>query len=76
VQKGKYIDMNKDQIIDPLKVVQTPVVDASGVASLLMTNKACVVDAPEEDKITGPDGGMGDMGGFQVDFKKYLKINK
>jgi chaperonin GroEL len=70
--------MNKDQIVDPFKVVWTPVVDASGVASLLTTNKACVVDAPEEDKITGPeedkitgpDGGMGDMGGFQVDFKK------
>ena len=39
-------------------------------------SEACVIDAPEEDKITGPDGGMGDMGGFQVDFKKYLKINK
>jgi chaperonin GroEL len=52
-------------IVDPLRVVRTALVDASGVASLLMTSEVCVVDAPEEDKPTGgPGGGMGGMGGM------------
>ena len=46
--------------------------DASGVASLLTTSEACVVDAPEEDMagaggpggMGGGMGGMGGMGGF------------
>jgi chaperonin GroEL len=47
-------------IVDPLRVVRTALVDASGVASLLMTSEVCVVDAPEEDKPAGgPGGGMG-----------------
>lgn len=33
-------------IIDPFKVVKTGLVDASGVASLLTTSEACIVDAP------------------------------
>jgi chaperonin GroEL len=49
-QKGEYVDMIKAGIVDPLKVVRTALVDASGVASLLTTSEACVVDAPEEDK--------------------------
>jgi chaperonin GroEL len=69
-QKGEYIDMIKAGIVDPLKVVRTALVDASGVASLLTTSEACVVDAPEEDKpaggagMGGGMGGMGGMGGF------------
>ncbi|KIM81641.1 hypothetical protein PILCRDRAFT_821407 [Piloderma croceum F 1598] len=69
-QKGEYVDMIKAGIVDPLKVVRTALVDASGVASLLTTSEACVVDAPEEDKpavgggMGGGMGGMGGMGGF------------
>ncbi|KAF8961721.1 chaperonin Cpn60/TCP-1 family [Flammula alnicola] len=48
--KGEYVDMIKAGIVDPLKVVRTALVDASGVASLLTTSECCVVDAPEEDK--------------------------
>ncbi|KAG6380013.1 hypothetical protein JVT61DRAFT_8087 [Boletus reticuloceps] len=67
--KGEYVDMIKAGIVDPLKVVRTALVDASGVASLLTTSEACVVDA-EEEKPAGPGGmgggmgGMGGMGGF------------
>jgi chaperonin GroEL len=61
---GKYVDMIKAGIVDPLKVVRTALVDASGVASVLMTSEACVVDAPEEEKAGGGGGGMGGMGGF------------
>ena len=48
-------------ILDPLKVVRTALVDASGVASLLTTSECCVVDA--EDK-AAPGGGMGGMPGM------------
>lgn len=62
--KGEYVDMIKARIVDPLKVVRTVLVDASGVASLLTTSEACVVDAPEADK-PAVGGGMGDgMGGM------------
>ena len=67
--KGEYADMIKSGIVDPLKVVRTALVDASGVASLLTTSECCVVDAPEEEKagpagMGGGMGGMGGMGGF------------
>jgi chaperonin GroEL len=35
IQKDEYINMIKPRIVDPLKVVRTVLVDASGVASLL-----------------------------------------
>ncbi|KAJ7714572.1 chaperonin Cpn60/TCP-1 family [Mycena maculata] len=69
--KGEYADLLKAGIVDPLKVVRTALVDASGVASLLTTSECCVVDAPEEEKagpgaggMGGGMGGMGGMGGF------------
>jgi chaperonin GroEL len=64
--KGEYVDMIKAGIVDPLKVVRTALVDASGVASLLTTSEVCVVEA-EEDKppaSPGMGGGMGGMGGM------------
>ncbi len=63
--KGEFTDMIKAGIVDPLKVVRTALVDASGVASLLTTSEACVVEAPEEGKATpSPGAGMGGMGGM------------
>ncbi|OCF36576.1 hsp60-like protein [Kwoniella heveanensis CBS 569] len=59
-QTSQYRDMISAGILDPLKVVRTALVDASGVASLLTTSEACVVDA--EDKT--PGGGMAGMGGM------------
>jgi chaperonin GroEL len=49
-QNGEYVDLIKAGIIVPLKVVRTALMDASGVASLLTTSEACVVDVLEEDK--------------------------
>ncbi|POW19658.1 hypothetical protein PSHT_04452 [Puccinia striiformis] len=61
---GEYKDLVASGIIDPLKVVKTALNDAAGVASLLTTSEACVVDAPE-DKAAPPMGGMGGgMGGM------------
>jgi len=48
-----------------LKIVRQSLINAAGVASLLFTTEACVVDAPEEKGPGGPPGmgGMGGMGG-------------
>jgi chaperonin GroEL len=63
--KGEYVDMIKAGIVDPLKVVRTALVDAAGVASLLTTSEACIVDGEEDKPAGGPGmGGMGGMGGF------------
>jgi len=41
----------KKGIIDPTKVVRTALVDAAGVASLMITTEAMIVNEPEkEDK--------------------------
>ncbi|KAF8162588.1 hypothetical protein B0H34DRAFT_794390 [Crassisporium funariophilum] len=59
--RGEYVGMVARGIVDPLKVVKTALVDASGVASLLTTSEACMVDVSEDDKA---GGGMGGMGGY------------
>lgn len=61
--KGIYCDMFQTGIIDPTKVVRTALVDSSGVASLMITTEAMIVDAPKTDK-DSPMGGMGGMGGM------------
>ncbi|KGB79735.1 hsp60-like protein [Cryptococcus deuterogattii 99/473] len=64
-QTSQYRDMIAAGILDPLKVVRTALVDASGVASLLTTSEACVVDAEEKTPPAGMGmGGMGGMGGM------------
>lgn len=65
--KGQYVDMFKEGIIDPTKVVRTALVDASGVASLMLTTDAMVVELPQKEGAAGgapPMGGMGGMGGM------------
>jgi chaperonin GroEL len=61
--KGVYVDMFQAGIIDPTKVVRTSLVDAAGVASLMLTTDAMVVELPKDEKAGGP-GGMGGMGGM------------
>ena len=56
--------MLTDGIIDPTKVVRCALVDSSGVASLMITTEAMIVEAPKSDKDGGPPGGMGGMGGM------------
>jgi len=70
-QTGKYVDMIKEGIIDPTKVVRTALQDAASVAGLLITTEAMVADIPEKAPAGGgmgggaPDmGGMGGMGGM------------
>lgn len=59
--KGEYTDMIASGIIDPLKVVRSGLVDASGVASLLATTECAIVDVPEPAPAGAPQvpGGLG-----------------
>lgn len=56
----------KEGIIDPTKVVRTAITDSAGVASLMITTEATIVDVKEEGGAGGPPGGMpgGGMGGM------------
>ena len=64
---GVYEDLVKAGVIDPLKVVRTALVDASSVASLMMTSECGITEAPKEESPPlpgGMGGGMGGMGGM------------
>jgi len=65
-QSGEYVDMMKEGIIDPTKVVRLALQDAASVASLLITTEAMVAEKPEKKAapaMGGHDhgGGMGGM---------------
>ncbi len=60
-QTGEYVDMIKEGIIDPTKVVRLALQDASSVAGLLITTEAMIAEAPKPEKAPAmPAGGMGD----------------
>jgi len=64
-QSGEYVDLVKNGIIDPTKVVRCALQDAASVAGLLITTEAMVADRPEKKAppMGGPGGGgMGGMG--------------
>lgn len=62
---NEFGDMIARGILDPLKVVRTALVDASGVASLLTTSECMIVEAPKKESSPVP-GGMGGMGGMDM----------
>ena len=47
---GKYVDMFKAGIIDPLKVVRTALQNAASIAGLLLTTETLVTDFEKDDK--------------------------
>lgn len=47
---GEYVNMKEKGIIDPTKVVRTALVDASSVASLMLTTECMIFDEPEKKK--------------------------
>ena len=63
VESAKPVDMLKEGIIDPLKVVRTAVQNAISVAIMILTTEALVTDLPEKkEPMPGmPPGGMGGM---------------
>ncbi|MCA3261371.1 MAG: chaperonin GroEL [Telmatospirillum sp.] len=68
-QTGEYVDMIKEGVIDPTKVVRLALQDAASVAALLITTEAMIADRPKKDEAPaggggGMGGGMGGMGGM------------
>jgi len=63
---GKYEDMVKAGIIDPVKVTRSALQNAVSVASLVLTTEAMVTDLPEKNLPAAPQmpdmSGMGGMG--------------
>jgi chaperonin GroEL len=47
---GKYVDMFKAGIIDPLKVVRTALTNAASISGLMLTTETLVTDYKKEDK--------------------------
>ncbi|MEK7605233.1 MAG: chaperonin GroEL [Patescibacteria group bacterium] len=59
------VDMLKEGIIDPLKVVRSAVQNAVSVATMILTTESLVTDIPEEKPGLPGAGGMpGGMGGM------------
>jgi len=46
---GKYVDMFKSGIIDPLKVVRTALTNAASVAGLMLTTETLVTDYKKDE---------------------------
>ena len=63
-QAGKFEDLVKAGIVDPVKVVRTALQDAASVAGLLITTEAMVADIPEDKGAMPPMPDMGGMGGM------------
>jgi len=63
-QNGEFVDLVKEGIIDPTKVVRTALQDAASVAALLITTEAMVAEKPEPKPAGGMPGGMDGMGGM------------
>jgi chaperonin GroEL len=59
---GVYEDLVKSGVIDPTKVTRSALLNASSVATLLLTSDALVADKPKKEKApAGPAGGEEDM---------------
>ena len=50
VISGEFVDMIKDGIIDPVKVVRGALENAASIAAMILTTDALITDAPEKDK--------------------------
>ncbi|MBI4096206.1 MAG: chaperonin GroEL [Candidatus Levybacteria bacterium] len=64
VETAKPVDMLKEGIIDPLKVVRTAIQNAISVAIMILTTEALVTDLPEKKESPMPGGMPGGMGGM------------
>jgi chaperonin GroEL len=63
----EYVDLLKDGVIDPVKVVRCALENAASVASLMLTTETMIAEAPKKDSGGGGGGGhpgMGGMGGM------------
>ena len=59
-RNDRYVDMVKEGIIDPTKVVRSALQNAASVATLLLTSDALVAEIGKEEK-KGGGGGHDEM---------------
>ena len=62
VDKGDYVDLVSEGIIDPAMVTRSALQNAASIAALFLTTEAVVADKPEKAAPVAP--GAGDMGGM------------
>jgi chaperonin GroEL len=55
---GKYVDMFKAGIIDPLKVVRTALQNAASIAGLMLTTETLITDLDKDDKKPMAEGSV------------------
>ena len=55
---GKYVDMYKAGIIDPVKVVRTALANAASIAALLLTTEALVTNIDKDNKDAKAEGSV------------------
>ncbi len=58
-REGKFVDMVKSGILDPMKVARCALENAVSVAAMLLTTEAIVADAPQEEKAVPQGMGAG-----------------
>ena len=64
-ENAKSVDMMKNGIVDPLKVVRSAVQNAISVATMILTTEALVTDLPDKNPPPAMPGGMpGGMDGM------------
>ncbi len=54
VISGEYVDMIKEGIIDPVKVVRGALENAASIAAMILTTEALITDLPEKEKPMAP----------------------
>jgi chaperonin GroEL len=59
---GEFVDMIKEGIVDPTKVVRSALENAASVAAMFLTTEAVIADKPEGK--SGHSHGAPDMGGM------------
>jgi chaperonin GroEL len=71
-QTEQYVDLIKDGVIDPTKVVRTSLQNAASVASLMLTTDCMVAEKPKKDagpsmpEVTDVRGMEGDFFGLEI----------
>ena len=63
-KEGKFVDMLKNGIIDPKKVVRVALENAASVAGMILTTECALVDIKEETPPQMPPMGGGGMPGM------------
>ena len=61
---GQYVDLIKDGVIDPTKVVRTALQNAASVAGMMLTTEAMIAEKPKKESGAPAGGGGGGMGGI------------